>query len=408
MIASPPSPQPKHLNVPRAGETVKLGVRSWWKGQRPLYVLPALRRRTTSSTSGRISIVALTRSTDSSLIRATSSPSSAGVGEREAVGHPGEVVGRGLGVHPALVDELLEDPPHRDPCRAVILGVVHALEHEGAEREHRVADLVALDDVARACRALDDVVDERVDAARARVAEQRDRLGRQVGRIEVPGADGVVDVVVDVREAVDEPDDPPLERLRLLGAGVLEDAVAHLPREVEAAAVALEPLDDAQRVLVVAEAAEAALAQQLVERLLAGVAERRVADVVPDRDRLGEVLVQAQRPRDPARDPGRLERVREPGAEVVALGIDEDLRLVAQAAERLRVDDAVAVALERRPQAAFLLGSLAPARLVRAHGERREPLLLVLANRVREAVRDLSGDLRHRPASLARSSGGGK
>jgi hypothetical protein len=30
-----------------------------------------LRRRTTSSTSGRISIVALTRSTDSSLIRAT-------------------------------------------------------------------------------------------------------------------------------------------------------------------------------------------------------------------------------------------------------------------------------------------------------------------------------------------------
>ena len=28
VIASPPSPQPKHLNVPRAGVTVKLGVRS--------------------------------------------------------------------------------------------------------------------------------------------------------------------------------------------------------------------------------------------------------------------------------------------------------------------------------------------------------------------------------------------
>jgi hypothetical protein len=35
VIASPPSPQPKHLNVPRAGETVKLGVRSWWKGLSP-------------------------------------------------------------------------------------------------------------------------------------------------------------------------------------------------------------------------------------------------------------------------------------------------------------------------------------------------------------------------------------
>ena len=45
-IASPPSPQPKHLNVPRAGVTVKLGVRSWWNGQSPLYVPPALRRRT--------------------------------------------------------------------------------------------------------------------------------------------------------------------------------------------------------------------------------------------------------------------------------------------------------------------------------------------------------------------------
>jgi DNA primase len=38
--------QPKHLYVPRAGETVKLGVFSWWKGQRPLYVPPAFRNRT--------------------------------------------------------------------------------------------------------------------------------------------------------------------------------------------------------------------------------------------------------------------------------------------------------------------------------------------------------------------------
>ena len=218
----------------------------------------------------------------------------------------------------------------------------------------------------------------------------------------MPRANRVVDVVVDVREAVDEPDDPALERLRVVRAGVLEDAVAHLPRQVEAAAVSLEPFDDAQRVLVVAKATELALAQQLVERLLAGVAERRVTDVVPDRDRLGEILVQTQCPGDAARDPCGLQRVREPGAEVVAFGVDEDLRLVAQPAKSLRVDDAVAVALERRAQPAFLLGSLAPARLVRAHGERREPLLLVLANRVGEAVRDLSGDLRHPSASVAR------
>ena len=69
------------------------------------------------------------------------------------------------------------------------------------------------------------------------------------------GPDGVVDVVVDVGEPVDEPDDPALERLGLLRAGVLEDSVAYLPRQIEPAALALEAFDDAQRVLVVAKAA---------------------------------------------------------------------------------------------------------------------------------------------------------
>jgi hypothetical protein len=50
---------------------------------------------------------------------------------------------------------------------------------------------------------------------------------------------------------------------------VLEDAVSHLPREVEPATLPLEPLDDAERMFVVAEAGAAPFAQQLVERLLA-------------------------------------------------------------------------------------------------------------------------------------------
>ena len=39
-------------------------------------------------------------------------------------------------------------------------------------------------------------------------------------------------------------------------------------------------------------------------------------------------------------------------------------------AKRLRMEDAIAVALEGRPDEAFGLVPLAPARLVRAHGER--------------------------------------
>ena len=98
-----------------------------------------------------------------------------------------------------------------------------------------------------------------------------------------------------------------------------------------------------------------ALAQAGVELLLARVPERRVAHVVAEPDRLGQILVQPQRARDDAGDPRRLERVRDPRAVVVAGGVDEDLRLALQPPERLRVDDPVAVALERRPDPALLL-----------------------------------------------------
>ena len=166
-----------------------------------------------------------------------------------------------------------------------------------------------------------------------------------------------------------------------------EDAVAHRLAEVEARAVALQPLDDAQRVLVVLEAAAEALAAGRRRDRLADVAERRVAEVVPHPDRLDEVLVEAQRARDGAGDLRHLERVREARAVVIALGRHEHLRLVLQAAERLAVDDPVAVALERRAQAAVLLGPRARGG-VGGRGERRELRSLLCANARGERVRD--------------------
>ena len=168
------------------------------------------------------------------------------------------------------------------------------------------------------------------------------------GGLEDPRPQRVVDVVVDVGDAVDQLHDPPLQGRRLARAGVVEDAVADLLGEVEALAVALQHVDHPQRVDVVLELGAAALAQRRVERLLAGVAEGRVAEVVAEPDRLGQVLVEAERPGHGAGDPAGLQGVGEAGPVVVALGGDEDLRLVLEAAERLRVDDPVAVALERR------------------------------------------------------------
>jgi hypothetical protein len=98
-----------------------------------------------------------------------------------------------------------------------------------------------------------------------------------------------------------------------------------------------------------------ALAQRFVEGILARVPEGRVSHVVPEADRLDEVLVQPQRPGNDARDRRRLECVRHACAVVVAGRVDEYLRLPLQTPERLRVDDAVPVLLVGSPHAARVL-----------------------------------------------------
>ena len=198
-----------------------------------------------------------------------------------------------------------------------------------------------------------------------RRAEQLDLRFRQISLLQDPEADGVVDVVVDVGDSIDDANDLAFERLRLPLARMREDSLADLVGEVQA-------LRDAVRLLVVSEGRRAVLAQQLVQDVLAGVAERRVPGVMAEPDRLDQVLVQPQRSCDDARDGRGLERVGHARSVVVSRRIDEDLGLALQAPEGLRVDKPVAVALERRAHRAFLLGPRPPARLVRADGQRRE------------------------------------
>ena len=86
------------------------------------------------------------------------------------------------------------------------------------------------------------------------------------------------------------------------------------------------------------------------------MAERRMAEVVRERQRLGQVLVQRQHAGDGAGDLRHLQAVRQPGAVVVALVEHEHLRLVGEAPEGGGVDDAVAVALVTGPHRAAGLG----------------------------------------------------
>ena len=81
-------------------------------------------------------------------------------------------------------DERVEDRAHHAP-RALVLrhhvrAEIDVLEHEGAEREHRLPHLGALDDVAGGLGRLDEIVDERVDPLRARGAEELDLVEGKV------------------------------------------------------------------------------------------------------------------------------------------------------------------------------------------------------------------------------------
>jgi hypothetical protein len=105
-----------------------------------------------------------------------------------------------------------------------------------------------------------------------------------------------------------------------------------------------EHVDRAQRLQIVLEAA--VILHAGVERVLPGVAEGRVTEVVGERDGLGKILVEPSARAMRAGDLGDLDAVREAGAEQVAFVIHEDLGLVFQAPEGRGMHDAVAVALE--------------------------------------------------------------
>ena len=86
---------------------------------------------------------------------------------------------------------------------------------------------------------------------------------------------------------------------------------------VEIGVAALQLGDEAQAVAVVVESAMGRHAG--VERVFAGMAERRVAEVMAERHRLGEFFVEPERLGERASELCDFDRVGQSGAEVIAL-----------------------------------------------------------------------------------------
>ena len=207
---------------------------------------------------------------------------------------------------------------------------------------------------------MDHIRDHPPDALRRGGAEDAQGLPRQVGHLEHAGPHAVVDIMVDVRDDVGNPGDLTFNRHRpmigicadrdaLFAFRVLHDPIPDLPREIQTLATLLHDVDDPKALLVVVEATR----HEIVQHALTGVAERRVPQVVPERHRLSQLLVQPQHLGDRTGDLGHLEGVRQARPVMVAGWREEDLRLVLQASERLAVNDPISVTLERRPNRIF-------------------------------------------------------
>src|SRR6266850_1324960 len=215
------------------------------------------------------------------------------------------------------------------------------------------------------------------------LAKKRYFLAQRL-HIEKLGFESVVEIGGVVRDFVHPVDELRLERraqiekvlgeLREFRSGIvarmLDDALANFKSEIQPWKIEIavfELLNDAQRVQIVIEKT-AVRAHQLVELSLTGMAEWRMADVVDESERFGEVRVQTQRGSNGARDLRDFQRVRQPVAEVVGIPRGENLCLRFEAPEGTRVNNAIAIARVNAAVGMLRLRVAAPTGILRAHG----------------------------------------
>src|ERR1035437_2759132 len=146
---------------------------------------------------------------------------------------------------------------------------------------------------------------------------------------------------------------------------MLNDALAHFEGKIQPAkrrVTEFEVFDNAERVQVVIER-EPVLTHGGVERLFSGVAERRMAEVVNQGQRLHQIGVQSKLRGDCARDLRDLNGVRQPVAEVVGVTAGEKPRLPLPAAKSAPMGDTITVALKVVAVRMRRLGMAASARV---------------------------------------------
>ena len=146
-------------------------------------------------------------------------------------------------------------------------------------------------------------------------------------------------------------------------AGMFADTLLHFPGQIQSVKLRVaffQHVDDAQALPVVFE--PAVVLHQFIEHVLSGMAERRMPEIVRQRDGFRQVFVQLEGFADRPGDLRHLQRMREARPVIIALVIHKYLGFVLQLSERGGVDDPVAIPLEPGAVGMLLFGmSPAPA-----------------------------------------------
>ena len=130
---------------------------------------------------------------------------------------------------------------------------IHPLKQKGVQRLIRLEHRRRHADVPLHA-ALEHAPNHGVDAHRVPAPQYGGDDGRQVAFAQHAGADGVVNVVVDIGDVVCPVDQPALGRGGGVTQRVAEDTVAHLLRQVEAAALLFQDVRHPQALLIVGKA----------------------------------------------------------------------------------------------------------------------------------------------------------
>src|SRR5260363_58175 len=115
---------------------------------------------------------------------------------------------------------------------------------------------------------------------------------------------------------------------------------------VKTAVPLFEFIDHHQTLQIVFKAA--VFAHACVERVLPGMAERRMTEIVRERNRFDERFIHAQIARDRTRNLRHFQAMREPGPEQIAFMIDKNLRFAFQPSERSAMNTATDAPLQAR------------------------------------------------------------